>query len=170
MDQPEEAPEASTNPFVALPVEPTEEQSPEEEVEGEGSDHSTPTSKHQSLAPSRAPSPVTHYDVESRAATPVSPLLPAAAQVARAPTPVYHIPIVTQPQPVIMSAQASTTITGTQGTAPAAQPTMGGNGCLKGNTPKSFTGERSESAKFLLAFKVFWASNRNNPQMSIPLN
>ena len=34
----------------------------------------------------------------------------------------------------------------------------------------SFTGNRSESAKFLLTFKVFWASNRNNSQMNIPLN
>ena len=71
VDQPEEAPEASTNPFAALPVEPTEEQSPvdnnpaEEVAKDIDSDHSTPTSKHQSLAPSRAPSPVAHYNVES---------------------------------------------------------------------------------------------------------
>ena len=46
MDQPEEAPEA---------FELAEEQPPikaEEEAKGEGSDHSTPTSKHQSLVPS----------------------------------------------------------------------------------------------------------------------
>ena len=134
MDQLEEAPKA---------FELAEEQPPieaEEEAEGEGSDHSTPTSKHQSLAPSRIPSLVGHYDAGSRAATPVLSLSPAAAApVARAPTPVYHIPIIAQP--VIMSAQASTTITGTQGAVPAAQPTMGGNGSLKGNAPKSFTGE-----------------------------
>ena len=178
IDQPEEAPEASTKSFAALPVEPTEEQSPvdnnpAEEVTEVDSDHSsTPTSKHQSLVPSRAPSLVAHYDVESRAATPVSPLSPAAAvaPVAYVPTPVYHIPIIAQPKPVIMSAQASTTITGMQGAVPAAQPTMGGNGSLKGNTPKPFTGEHLESAKFLLAFKVFWASNQNNPQMNILLN
>ena len=108
----EEAPEASTS----LPVEPTEEV-----TEEEGSDHSTPTSKHQSLAPSRIPSPVGHYNAGSRAATPVSPVSPAAAApVAHAPTPVYHIPIIVQQQPVIMSTQASTTITGMQGAVPAA--------------------------------------------------
>ena len=71
VNQTEEAPEASTNPFAALPVKPTEEQSPidnnpaEEVTKDVDSDHSTPTSKHQSLAPSRAPSPVAHYNIES---------------------------------------------------------------------------------------------------------
>ena len=97
IDQIEEAPKASTNPFAALPVEPTKEQSPvdnksaEEVTKDIDSDHSTPISKHQSLAPSRAPSPVAHYDIESQAATPVSPL--AAAPIAHTPTPVYHFVI-----------------------------------------------------------------------------
>ena len=180
--QPEEAPEVpstSANPFSVLPIEPTEEQSPiniepTEEVADVDSDHSsTPTSRHQSLEPSRAPSPVAHYDIESQAATPATPVSPVspAAPVACAPTPVYHIPIVAQLQPPAnMSAQASTTITSTQGAVPAAQPTTGANGSLKGNAPKPFTGECSESAKFLLAFKIFWASNYNHPQMDIPLN
>ena len=172
-NQPEEAPEApstSANPFTVLPVEPTEEQSPidveptEEVTTDVDSDHSsTPTSRHQSLELSRAPSPVTHHNIESQAATPVSPVSPTAP-VAHAPTPVYHIPIVAQLQPPAnMSAQASTTITGTQAAAPAAPPTTGANGSLKGNVPKPFTRECSESTKFLLTFKIFWASNRNNP-------
>src|SRR5260221_2066121 len=62
------------------------------------------------------------------------------------------------------SAHIGTTI------APAAtsQTTQTTNGGLKGNPPKVFTGDRTKSDGFLLAFRLFKAANRNNEQMSIP--
>src|SRR5712691_10222834 len=46
--------------------------------------------------------------------------------------------------------------------------TQSSNGALKGNPPQVFTGDRTKSDGFLLAFRLFKAANRNNEQMSIP--
>ena len=44
---------------------------------------------------------------------------------------------------------------GSGGTTGQGNPPAGGNGALKGSPPPIFKGERSESAKFLMAFTIF---------------
>src|SRR5712691_7810937 len=46
--------------------------------------------------------------------------------------------------------------------------TQSSNGALKGNPPQIFTGDRTKSDGFFLAFRLFRAANRSNSQMSVP--
>ena len=44
-----------------------------------------------------------------------------------------------------------------------------GNGAFKGSAPPMFKGERSESTKFLMAFRIFHVANRTNETLINPV-
>ena len=57
---------------------------------------------------------------------------------------------------------------GSEGTTGQGNP-AGGNGALKGSPPPIFKGERSESAKFLMAFTIFRVANQSNETLTNPV-